>query len=288
MVRVRRGTCQRQLTLWHGGDAEVGRCRLPHSVHRRLRVVTEGLHESRQGHQNPTFGELFGSAFTDGNPRLHPERARTVDTGAEVTFDRQRWLARATYFDNRYRDQVAFRSTGSSPDGLPDFLNIDGSQAHGWEFEAALQRPVAGVTASAGYAFVDTKVVASISTSEQFQPGQPLLRRPKHSGSLRLTYGRGRAAVHADLRLVGQRHDAAFLRLVTVAAPQIPAGRVVDITVNPGYTVLGLGGDVAVRDGLTVFVRVDNVTDDSYESALGYPGMPRAAVVGARFGVGRR
>jgi len=66
-------------------------------------------------------------------------------------------------------------------------VNIDGSTANGWELEGGLQRPVAGFTASAGYALVDTKVVAFVSTSEQFQPGQPLLRRPKHSAVLRVT-----------------------------------------------------------------------------------------------------
>ncbi len=241
-----------------------------------------------KGIKNPTFGELFGSAFTDGNPTLHPERARTLDAGAEVTFDRQRWLGRVTYFDNRYRDQVAFRFTGFGLDGRPDFINIDGSKAHGWELEAALQRPFAGLTASAGYAFVDTRVVASISTSEQFQPGQPLFRRPRHSSMLRLAYARGRGTVHINLRQVGQRHDAAFLGLTAVPSAQDPTGRSVDITVNPGYTLLWLGGEVRLHNDLTLFVRVDNVTDETYESALGFPGLPRAAVVGARFTVGRR
>lgn len=241
-----------------------------------------------KGIKNPTFGELFGSAFTDGNADLVPERARTMDTGLEVTFDDQRWLARVTYFDNRYRDQVAFRSTEFGRDGLPDFLNIDGSKADGWELETVLQRPLAGVTASVGYAFVDSRVVSSVSTSEQFQPGQPLLRRPRHSGMARLTYVRGRGTVHFNLRRVGQRHDAAFLRLVAVPSPQVPTGRSVDITVNPAYTLLGLGGELRIHSDLTVFVRVDNLTDEAYESALGFPGLPRAAVVGARFTVGRR
>ena len=49
-----------------------------------------------KGIKNPVFGELFGSAFVDGNPNLRPERARTVDAGVELTFDRQRWLGRVT------------------------------------------------------------------------------------------------------------------------------------------------------------------------------------------------
>ena len=46
-----------------------------------------------------------------------------------------------------------------------------------------MQKPVRGVTAAATYALVDTAVVTNQSTSQQFQPGQPLLRRPKHSGT---------------------------------------------------------------------------------------------------------
>ncbi|MCU1382442.1 MAG: hypothetical protein JWL71_1139, partial [Acidobacteria bacterium] len=34
-----------------------------------------------RGIKNPTFGELYGSAFSDGNPGLSPERARTIDAG---------------------------------------------------------------------------------------------------------------------------------------------------------------------------------------------------------------
>ncbi len=62
-----------------------------------------------------------------------------------MSFDDQRWLARVTYFDNNYEDQVAFQfSPGFGGDGIPDFLNIAGSQANGIELEAGLQRPIGG------------------------------------------------------------------------------------------------------------------------------------------------
>lgn len=241
-----------------------------------------------RGVKNPLFGELFGSAFADGNPDLHPERARTFDAGAELTFDRQRWYTRIAYFDNDFTDQVAFRSSGFGLDAVPDFINIDGSAAHGWELEAALRRPFHGITAGGAYALVDTRVVAFVSTSEQFQPGQPLLRRPKHSGAIYASYVGGRAGVHVDARFVGERHDAAFLGLSAVPSPGSPiaAARPVDITVNPGYMVFGAGADYRIRGGLTLFFRIDNVTDDAYEGALGYPGLPRAAFAGARFTIG--
>lgn len=236
-----------------------------------------------KGIKNPIFGEQFGSAFVDGNPDLRPERARTVDAGLELTVDSQRWLGRVTYFDNAYTDQVAFQfSPGFGGDDIPDFLNIAGSDARGVELEASLQRPMAGLTAHFSYALVETEVVSTVSPSDQFQPGQPLLRRPRHSGTLRLTYTRGRGSLHAHLRAIGQRHDASFIGLARVSD-----GRPVEITVNPGYTVIGLGGQVRVDNDLTIFARIDNLTDTAYQSALGYPGLPRAVVLGGRFTLGR-
>ena len=69
-------------------------------------------------------GERFGSAFTAPSPDLKVERARTADVGAEITFAQQRVRTTVTYFNNDYRDQVAFRfgSSGSRP----DFVNVDG------------------------------------------------------------------------------------------------------------------------------------------------------------------
>ena len=235
-----------------------------------------------KGIKNPNFSELFGSGFVDGNANLNPERARTIDVGTEMTFSDQRWLTRVTYFDNNYKDQVAFQfSPGFGGDGIPDYINIAGSKANGVELEVGLQRPIGGVTVSATYALVDTEVVATVSTSEQFQPGQPLLRRPKHSGTVRVNYTRGRGSLHLNLRAVSERHDAAFIGLARVSD-----GRSVDITVNPGYTVIGVGGQFRLDDDVTLFLRLDNLTDEVYESALGHPGMPRAFVVGTRFNIG--
>ena len=240
-----------------------------------------------RGVKNPTFGELFGSTFADGNPNLAPESALTFDAGAEVTFDSQRVRTSVTYFNLQYEDQVAFFSTGFGTDGQPDFINVAGSEANGWEFEAALQRPVGGLTAAATYSYVDTEVTATASTSQQFQPGQPLLRRPKHSGTFRVGYQSGPARINLDVRRVGQRHDSGFLFMTSVPTPQFNQATSVDITVNPGYTLVGLGAEVEAHDALTLFVRVDNLTDEVYESALGYPGNPRSVVVGTRFTLGR-
>ena len=236
-----------------------------------------------RGIKNPTFAQLYGSPFVDGDRLLQPEQAVTLDAGAEFTFDNQRWLARITWFNNDYADQIAYRpSAGFGGDGVADYINIDGSKADGVELELSLERPIGGLTAAAHYALVDTEVVTSVSASEQFQPGQPLLRRPRHAGGVRVGYVRGRSSLHLNVHVVGQRHDSAFLGLVRVSD-----GRPADITVNPAYTLVTLGGQFRVREHLTLFARADNLTGAEYATALGYPGLPRAVAVGARFGFGR-
>ena len=235
-----------------------------------------------RGIKNPNFSQLYGSQWVDGDRSLQPEQALTVDAGAELTFDDQRWLASFTWFSNDYENQIAYSpSLGFGGDGVADYVNIDGSRADGVELEFAMQRPLGGLTASASYALVDTEVVTNASTSEQFQPGQPLLRRPRHSGNVRVGYTRGRGSLHVAMRVTGDRHDSAFLGLQRTSD-----GRGVDITVNPAYTLVTAGGQFRVRPELTLFLRIDNLTDAVYESALGYPGLPRAFVAGGRFNFG--
>jgi outer membrane cobalamin receptor len=91
-----------------------------------------------------------------------------------------------------------------------------------------------------------------------------------------------------NIRYVGDRHDAAFIGLSAIASPQVPVARAVDITVNPAYTLVWLGGEWRVHRDLSFFARIDNLTDAAYESVLGYPGLPRTVVGGVRFNIGAR
>lgn len=240
-----------------------------------------------RGIKSPSLSERFGGPFSDPAPDLKVEQARTGDAGVEATFANQRVRALVTYFNNDYTDQIAYRG-GVMGDGLPEYINIDGSKAEGWEMEWALQRPLLGLTASAGYTHVNHRVVTNISTSQQFQPGQPLLRRPMNSGHVRGSWVQGRATVNASARLTGDRHDNSFLPLRTVPNAARPTAISTDITVNPGYLVLSLGLDVRAHETITLYVRGENIADERYESVLGYPAMPRSFVAGVRFNLGAR
>jgi outer membrane receptor protein involved in Fe transport len=239
------------------------------------------------GIKTPSFLERFGASFADPNPGLVVERARTADAGVEMTFADGRARGVVTWFDNDVRDQVEYVPSSFSLDGIPDYVNIAGATARGVEIEAALLRPVAGVTVSGSYSFVGSEVRDTAQSGSQFLSGQPLIRRPRHSGALRARYGAGRLGVHGDVRFVGARHDAFFFfdALAVVPHNGFPAASSTDITVNPGYAVVGVGADLRARDGVTLFLRADNLTDTRYDSALGYPGLPRAFVAGVRFAV---
>ena len=55
------------------------------------------------------------------------------------------------------------------------------------------------------------------------------------------------------------------------------------------HASMGLGISVEAHRSLSVFLRVDNLADRGMgQRRLGYPGLPRAAVVGARFNVSAR
>jgi outer membrane receptor protein involved in Fe transport len=96
----------------------------------------------------------------------------------------------------------------------------------------------------------------------------------------------GKLSASVDTRWLGDRHDNSFLFMRTVTNATRPAFTT-DITVNPGYAVAGFGVDYAVDRRASVFVRVNNLSDTEYDTALGYPGMPRTATVGVRFNVPR-
>ena len=240
-----------------------------------------------RGVKSPTFSERFGGAFADGNPDVKVEQAKSGDLGVEATFVDQRLRATAIFFRNDFTDQISYRP-GPAGDGIPEYINIDGSKASGLELEVGLQRSLFGLTATGTYSFVDTEVVTNQSTSQQFQPGQPLLRRPRHSGSFRAAYTRERATVNFNLRMIGDRFDNSFLFMRTVPNAERPTAITTDITINPGYVVAALGLDFRVHEALTVYVRGDNLGNTAYDSALGYPGLPRAVVVGARFRLSSR
>ena len=127
--------------------------RIPRAGAARTAVVAETVRQHRPRREvADVHRAVRRRGFADPNPDIKVELARSGDVGLEATFADQRLRASAIYFDNHFTDQISFRP-GTAGDGIPEYINIDGSKANGWEIELAVQKPVLGVTA-VGHVFV--------------------------------------------------------------------------------------------------------------------------------------
>ena len=205
-----------------------------------------------KGIKSPTFSERFGGSFADPNPDLRVEQARTADIGVEATFADQRLRGAITYFDNATRTRSR-SAPGSRGDGIPEFINIDGSKARRL---GARGRRCSGRRRFTAWQLlaVDTEVV----TNHQHQPAVPAgpaaaapaeaFRRcaPLHRAN--------RLTVHFDARFVGDRHDNSFLSLRTVPNAERPRRSRPTSRSTPA-TPCGLASTSRAHEALTVFLR---------------------------------
>ena len=105
--------------------------------------------------------------------------------------------------------------------------------------------------------------------------GDALIRRPSHSGSAVVSYGRpSSASFGAAVSFVGKRADIDFA--------QFPSPHVT----LPSYTKLDLSAELPLtrfrRGGITLNARLENVFDKRYEDVLNFAAPGRTILIGAR------
>jgi len=224
------------------------------------------------GIKAPNFFESYGeSFFARGNPDLLAERSRTFDLGVEQRLLGSRVRAVVTVFHHDYRDQIAYTVIDFETfEGT--YVNLGRTRARGLEVELDL-RPRQWLGLYGQYTFTDSEVVES---ANQFDPvyaaGEPLLRRPRHQGAItaRLSFPRGSAGV--TVVHVGERADSDFVSL--------------GLTRSAAYTRLDARVRVRLADALEAWVAADNLTDTTYQQALGFPALPRSIRGGLRLTLG--
>jgi outer membrane cobalamin receptor len=222
--------------------------------------------------------DAFEIAFTD-NPSLRPERSRSADLGIEHAVAGGRAIAEVTWFHNRYDDLIVAVGRSFLDASRYRTDNISNARARG--IEAGLSaRTRTGVDARATYTWLDTAILDIDGrpgvAPAPFAPGDALIRRPRHRASVDLLVARPRWTAFARAGARGR---------VTDVDPSFGAfgGQVV----GPGFVTADAGGSLALRGGLEAFARVSNLFARRYEEAVGFPGMPRAAMVGVRLAAGR-
>lgn len=220
------------------------------------------------GFKEPTFIQSFSpDPFFPGNPNLRPERSRSFDYGVEQRFWDDRAKLELNGFDNVFRDIIAFQSTGPS---MGSYFNLAQTRADGAEVILEMA-PRKGIRLGANYTFLQGLIERSSQpTSPVFRQGQQLFRRPKHSGSISIAWDWRQFTVTSNMLYVGKRVDSDFSSLVP------------PITSDPSYTKWDIGWDYHSARHITYFGIFENVLNQRYMEALGFPALRASYRAGAR------
>jgi vitamin B12 transporter len=230
------------------------------------------------GFKEAGFFENFDSPFSIGNPDLVPERTFSVEGGVEQDFADGVVGAGLTLFAQRFRDLIQFTFVPPTPGG-PNYFNVAAANAKGAEATLHL-RPRGPVRGSVAYTRLDSDVTDAgfdAGDAATFVEGQQLLRRPKDVLTLKVdSEFAGRVRLGGVLSWVGARDDIRF--------GQFPEpNQRVELA---SYTTLDLSGVFTIlrrrsgTPGLDLTARVENVFDEGYQQAIGFPARGRGVFVG--------
>ena len=258
--------------------------------------------------QSSLYELVKDTSAAAGLSPIGPERARSFDVGIEQGFARGAVRARASYFDNRFRDLIEFLSQTALPlAGVPAsiaaatpfgaYINSESYRARGLEVSAEATLP-AGFRARGSYTYLDALVTRAFSADASFNPLFPTIpigafsplvgarpfRRPANSGSLMLIYTRGSAEVALSGYFAGTRDDSTFLSDQSFGTTLL----LPNLDLDPAYQKVDLTAAYQVRPKLRGYVSIENVLDRTYEAAFGYPALPLTARAGVRLTLGGR
>jgi len=231
-----------------------------------------------QGIKEPRFEESFGISGVfpaDPNPNLKPEENRAFEAGFEQGLFGGKYAFSALYFNNEFRNQIEF--TTNPADFHGQYVNVNRSMAHG--AEVVLKGHLNNrVSLDSAYNYTSTQILeAPLCTAQNFcdpllAAGQPLIRRPRHSGSLLLNYLGSRWGANLGGSFVGRRADSDFLGL--------------GITHAAGYARVDLGGWYEINSHVTSYLNIENALNKHYEEVVGYPALGINFRAGFRFRFG--
>jgi len=199
--------------------------------------------------QDKIFGMNFG---------LRPEKDLGWDIGIEQRLWQNRVRVGATYFHNDLSNVIGFN-------GQFHTLNLGAAETQGLEIELHAQ-PIADLTFTASYTYLDAEKTSSADIS---QPrGARLPRRPRNevyvSGSY-LWWKKLRTTIAA--KFVNAREEINF------------GGPNFDIE---DYSFVNIAAEYEINPHMSIFGRIDNLTNEHYAEVFGFPALGRAAYGGVK------
>ena len=219
------------------------------------------------GYKTPSLYQLF-SVY--GNKELQPETSLNLEAGAQVFATNGKATIRATYFNRRVKDVIAFFYNPSTFQSI--YINQDKQKDYGIEVDGTLNLGEK-IQVKAFYSYVNGKVTT-------LQGGKDttyfnLLRRPKHTLNLSLgTQLTTELYTSLQVNVIGERNDVYF-------DPATFASQSVTL---PTYTLVNFYAEYGVlQNRIKLFGDVRNVLDKTYSDIYGYNTAGLTVTGGVRF-----
>ena len=213
--------------------------------------------------KNPTFTERFGF-YTNfiGNPSLEPEESTSWELGIDqMLFDNSLTLS-ATLFDTELKNEI----NGSAVDPVTfgyTAVNKEGkSQRQGVEL-TAIGTLTNSLSLNAAYTYTD-----SVEWDDETGVYIDEVRRARHMASLNLSWqAMDNLHINTNVQHNGSQTDVVFP----------------DIVALDSYTLVNLNANFSATEKLDVYLRLDNLFDESYEEVFSYQTLGFGASLGVRF-----
>ncbi len=218
-----------------------------------------------QGFRAPGAYELYSEY---GNTELSPESVDSWDAGVAQRLLDGRARVSATWFQREADDEIRFNSCTSTADPLCSvngvgrfgyYSNLLKTKARGLELVGEAS-PADGLTLSGNYTWTDAENASGANA------GRQLPRRPEHMWNLEVAYRWPNGLeTSAAVRHVGKtfNNDANTVSL-------------------KAYTVADARVSYPLNDRLELFGRVENLTDEEYQTILNYGAAGRGVFAGLR------
>jgi vitamin B12 transporter len=199
--------------------------------------------------QDKIFGNNFG---------LKPERDLGWDIGVEQRFWNGRVAVGATYFHNDLSNLIGFNK-------LFETLNLGAARTQGLEAELRAQ-PIVDLIFTASYTYLDAEKTSSADIN-QLQ-GARLPRRPRNEVYVSASYlWWKKLRTIAEAKFVNAREELNF------------GGPNFDIE---DYSFVNIAAEYEINSHMSIFARIDNLTNEHYAEVFGFPALGRAAYGGMK------
>ena len=282
------------------------------------------LHASfGKGLKGPNVGQQTSSLYdvllasapeiiaADNIHRLGAEYSRTYDLGVEQQFADGRARLNLTFFHNEFTNGFQYVSTdalvslgvpqeAATATGYGAYTNAQAFRALG--FESELEYRLANhLFARAGYTYLDAVIQHSFS-SDALAPsfntdsnfanipigiyapldGARPFRRAPHTGYFALQYTSRRLDTQLSGTLVGRRDDSTFLTDANFGNSLLLPNRNLD----GAYQRLELTSTYRINDHISTYANLQNLLNENYQEAFGYPALPFNLRGGFKFTLG--